>query len=251
MGNYTVQETSKTSAVFKIGEQIVTSEDLLPLLGKYRLLPQLAREMIIDRALAEVECTAEEQEKARQAFYQRYGIATEDQLKAWLSQNSMTLEQLDELALRDLKLEKFKQASWENKLESYFLQCKGQLDRVVYSLIRTQDAGIAQELYFRIQESENSFFELAQQYSQGPEAQTGGLIGPVELNIPHPQIAQMLTASKLGQLWPPTRIGDWWIIIRLEKYLPAQLDLSTRQRLLNELFQEWLNAQVQQKVAFL
>ena len=46
---------------------------------------------------------------------------------------------------------------------------------MVYSLIRSKDPGVAQELYFRIQEGENTFSELARQYSQGSEAQTGGL----------------------------------------------------------------------------
>ena len=111
---------------------------------------------------------------------------------------------------------------------------------------RTTEAGIAQELYFRIQEGEATFAELAQQYSQGSEAQTGGLIGPVELNAPHPKIAQMLTASKPGQLHPPLLIGEWWILLRLEKYQSAQLDEPTRHRLLADLFQKWLAEQMAQ-----
>ncbi len=162
----------------------------------------------------------------------------------------MTPEQLDKLSVRDLKIEKFKQLTWADQLDPYFVKCKGKLDRVVYSLIRTKDAGIAQELYFRIQEGENSLVELAREYSEGSEAQTGGLIGPVELNVPHPKISQILSASRPGQLSPPTKVGDWWIILRLEKYMSAQLDEMTKQRLLNELFQGWLMAQIQQTVSF-
>jgi parvulin-like peptidyl-prolyl isomerase len=157
---------------------------------------------------------------------------------------------MEQLSLRELKLEKFKQATWGHKLEAYFLQCKSQLDRVVYSLIRTRDNGIAQELYFRIQEEENSFTQLAKDYSQGAEAQTGGLVGPVELNVPHPQIAKMLMSSKPGQLWPPLPIGEWTVILRLEKFLSAQLDPPTEQRLLNDLFQQWLLSQMQQQIIF-
>jgi len=116
---------------------------------------------------------------------------------------------------------------------------------VVYSLIRTKNIGIAQELFFRIQDRENSFAELAKKYSQGSEAETGGLIGPVELSAPHPQIGQILKASKPGQLWPPTQVGEWVVIVRLEKYLSCELDPPTRQRLRNDLFQQWLTAQMQ------
>jgi len=51
-------------------------------------------------------------------------------------------------------------------------------------VIRTKDPGVAQELYFRIQAGEQSFAEVAREYSQGPEAYTCGLLGPVELSMP-------------------------------------------------------------------
>ncbi|MEA5510746.1 peptidylprolyl isomerase [Crocosphaera sp. UHCC 0190] len=238
------------SIVLQIGDQEISDHNLYRLLAQYRLLPQLAKEIIIDQAIADITCTPEETAQAKQQFYQKNQLTNEAQLKAWLDHHGMTPQQLEVISVRDLKIEKFKQLTWSDKLDPYFVKCKGQLDRVVYSLIRTKDAGIAQELYFRIQEGENTFTELARQYSEGSEAQTGGLIGPVELNVPHPRISQILSASRPGQLSPPTRVGDWWIILRLEKYMSAQLDEATRQRLINELFQAWLLAQIQQNVAF-
>lgn len=238
------------SVFLQIGEQKITESELFPLLAQYQMLPQLAKEIIIEQAIADIECTTEEQTMARQKFCQQYQISTEEQMQGWLKQYLMTPAQLEHLILREPKLEKFKQTTWEAQLESYFLKCKGKLDQIVYSLIRTKDPGIAQELYFRIQEQETSFAELAKKYSQGPEAQTGGLIGPVELNVPHPQIAQMLGSSKPGQLCPPARVGDWLVIVRLEKYISAQLDQPMRQRLLDELFKNWLASQLQQQVSF-
>jgi len=236
--------------VLQVGDHRITDEGIFPLLAKYGMLPQLAREIVIEQAIAGVTCTPEEEESARNRFLQQNQLTTEEQVQAWLSRYGMTTPQMEQLSLRELKLEKFKQATWGHKLEAYFLQCKSRLDRVVYSLIRTRDNGIAQELYFRIQEEENSFTQLAKDYSQGAEAQTGGLVGPVELNVPHPQIAKMLMSSKPGQLWPPLPIGEWTVILRLEKFLSAQLDPPTEQRLLNDLFQQWLMSQMQQQITF-
>jgi len=231
--------------VLKVGEQVIEAEQLLPLLAKYQMVPQLIREIIIDQAIAEVECTPEEAETARQQFYQQQKITDAMQRQMWLAQRSMTESQLEALTVRSLKIEKYKHQVWESRLESYFLQRKGKLDRVIYSLICTQSTGIAQEVYFRIQEGEQSFAELAQEYSQGPESQTGGLIGPVELHTLHPTLAQMLTNAQAGQLMPPTVIGEWLVIVRLEKLLPAQLDEAMRQRLLNECFNNWLAERTQ------
>ena len=238
------------SVVIQIDELEINDEDLFPMLAQYKMLPQLAKEIIIERAIADMECTPQEATIARQRFYQQSQIAGEPQLKAWLKYHGMTPEQLNNLIVRDTKLEKFKQVTWGERVESHFLQNKRQLDRIVYSLIRSKDAGVAQELYFRIQEGETLFADLARQYSEGTEAETGGLIGPVELNVPHPQIAQMLSTTQPGKILPPTRVGDWWVVLRLEKYLSAQLDEPMRQRLLNELFQTWLNEHFQKNVTF-
>ncbi len=237
------------NARLKIGEQIIDSESLLSRLAQYQMIPQLAKEIIIEQATAEIEFTPEEDNLARQQFCQQQQIATEDQLEAWKKQHWMSSEQLKKRMLLPLKLAKFKQAQWGLQLESEFLQKKAQLDKAIYSLIRTKDVGIAQELYFRLQEQENSFTELAKTYSQGPEANTGGLIGPVELGSIHPKLAQMLSNSRSGQVLPLNRLGEWIVIARLEKLIPAQLNEQVSQRLLEEKFQAWLLEQMQQQVS--
>ena len=239
------------SVVLEIGERIYTSEDLVPLLSEYQILPKLAQEIIVDEELAKIECSPEEKTLVYNQFCQQNQLITEEQVQSWLEQQRMTSQQLEKMLLKKLKLDKFKEANWGDQVESYFTKRKAQLDRVVYSLIRTNKAEIAQELYFRIQEKENSFRELAMEYSQGAEAQTGGLIGPVEINAPHPKIAQLLSTMKPGQIVPPTRVGEWIVIIRLENYLSAELDGAMRQRMLDSMFREWLNEEISQKVSFL
>jgi parvulin-like peptidyl-prolyl isomerase len=235
--------------VLQVGARAITADEIIPLLAGYQLLQPLLREIIIDQAIASISCTPEENASACKQFFEQHQITNEKEKLAWASQRGMTLAQLEALTTRGVLIEKFKQATWGHKLESYFLSRKAQLDRVIYSLIRTQEPGIAQELYFRIQEGEQSFADLAREYSQGSEAQTGGLIGPVELSVPHPVLAQMLRLSQPGQLCPPTRLGEWFLIVRLEKFIPAQLDASMRQRLLNECFNTWLSEQLNQQLA--
>ena len=237
--------------VLEIEGRAFTAEELAPLLGKYQLLPKLAQEIIIDQAVESVVYKEEEKTQVYQQMCQQYQLTSEEQLNNWLNKHGMTKEQLEALALRKLKIEKYKEETWNDKVESYFLKRKSQLDRVVYSLIRTDKAELAQELYFRIQEGESTFRELAMEYSQGSEAQTGGLIGPVEVNAPHPRIAQVLSACKPGQLIPPTRVGEWIVIIRLENLISAKLDDAMRQRMLDEMFRQWLSEQLEKQVSFI
>lgn len=221
-----------------------TTAEILQLLEKYQMLPALIKEIVLDQAIAPISCTPEEDKIACEKLAQHYQITSDDARQRWLEQNNLSAEQFNAIAIRQFKIEKFKHLTWGNDLESYFSQRKPQLDRVVYSLIRTNDIGIAQEIYFRLQAGEQTFAELAREYSQGTEAQTNGLIGPVELQTIHPALAKMLASSQPQQLLPPTQLENWIIIVRLEKLLLTQLDHSLRQRLLNERFHSWLQAQM-------
>jgi glycosyltransferase involved in cell wall biosynthesis/parvulin-like peptidyl-prolyl isomerase len=236
--------------VLQVNNRKVTAEEIVPLLSQYQMLPKLKQELVIEEAIAPFTCTPEEEAKCHQEFCQQHQLTSETIRQNWLQQQGLTEVQFLELATRKLRIEKFQHATWGNRLEAYFRQRKQQLDSVIYSLIRIKDADLARELYFRLLEDEQPFAELARQYSEGTEVSTGGLIGPVPLSSPHPKLAQILTINQPGQLSPPTRIGEWWIIVRLEKLLPAKLDEPMKQKLLNELFNTWLQEQLKEATAF-
>jgi glycosyltransferase involved in cell wall biosynthesis/parvulin-like peptidyl-prolyl isomerase len=228
------------SPSLQVGNHTVTADELLPLLSKHQMLPKLWQESFINEAIAPFDCTPAEQEQCQQEFYAEQRLTTEEARQDWLHQQGLTEAQLLTLVTRKLKIEKFKLATWGSKLESYFLKRKRTLDQVVYNLIRVLDRHTAMELYFRLKDDKQPFADLARQYSQGSEAQTGGSIGPVPLSAPHPKLAHFLTISQPGQISSPTRLDDWWLIVQLEKRIPAKFDAAMQQQLLDELFVTWL-----------
>ncbi|MEM6254599.1 MAG: peptidylprolyl isomerase [Cyanobacteria bacterium P01_D01_bin.156] len=229
-------------AVLKIGDSELDIRMLLEQLQQHQLLPRLVQEVVIDQAIEPLACDPEE---AYKTFCLQRNLMTEEQQQAWQTQHQLTSGQMQMAALRSAKISTFKENNWGNQVESYFLERKAKLDRALYSLIRTKDPSLAQELYFRLNDDGEPFTQLARQYSEGQEAQTGGLIGPVELSVPHPMIGRMLSVSQPGQLWAPTPIGEWYVITRLEKFMPAQFDQAMRQRLIDELFSSWLKEKIQ------
>ncbi len=56
----------------------------------------------------------------------------------------------------------------------------------------------------------------------------------------------MPSVSQPGQLWHPICLEEWLVIVRLEKFIPAQLYKLVRQRLLSELFAARLQEQFNQ-----
>lgn len=232
----------------EVANQTITAEEIIPLLSDYQMLARLKRELLIDRAIKSLDCTAEEETNILKQFDLQNGLTSNLERESWLKKYSMTLERVKAVAIRQFKIEKFKQVTWGDKLGAYFIRRKKQLDRVVFSLIRTQKLDLAQELYFRLQAKEQSFAELAQKYSQGPESLVGGFVGPIELgNLPS-ALAQVLSTSQSGRIYPIS-LGEWQMILRLEKAIPARLDRLMQQKLLNELFELWLSKQLNEACA--
>jgi parvulin-like peptidyl-prolyl isomerase len=229
----------------QVANHTITSQEIIPLLASYWMIPQLLCETIIDRAIKPIDCTQEEKAQALQEFDSHWGLTSEIERETWREHYGLSQEQLEELVTRRLKVEKFKQATWGQKVHSYFIKRKKQLDQVIYSLLRTQDQWLATELYFRILEGEQTFAELAHEYSEGPEAETGGMMGPVELGTLHPKLARLLSNSQVAVLQPPVTFGEWQVMVRVEKFIPAQFDDTMRQRLLQENFQTWFQEQLQ------
>jgi parvulin-like peptidyl-prolyl isomerase len=243
------QDTDKhTYKHLEINNRIYLSEELIERIVNYGMIPQLVKEIIIDQITADIEITEEESKLSLQQALQQLGIDKNEKLEEWLKYHFMSIRQLELRAERAVKLIKFKQDKWESKVNSTFLERKHNLECVVYSLIRTKDFCTAQELYFRIKEGEQTFDVLAREYSMGPEAQTGGLIGPVELGSIDPSLGKILRSMDANQLNIPTIIGDWIVILRLEKFIPVKLDPIMKQRLIDENFNKWLEDILQQQI---
>jgi hypothetical protein len=232
--------------VVKVGSESFSEAALFQKLQSHRLLPQLCREILVDQATANLGITPEEATLAQQVVYQLHPIKEDRDRQLWMQQRGMTPEQFEQWNQRQIEVEAFKRRQWGAEIGSYFLKRKESFDRAIYALIRHSELAVIQELFFRIQAKEDTIENLAAQYSQGSEQQTRGLVGPIELGRVHPRLAQQLRIAKLGQVSTPLQLENWFVIIQLEKWIPAQYDSATEQRLLDELFQRWLEQHLQQ-----
>ncbi len=142
-------------------------------------------------------------------------------------------------------LRRFAKQRFGPGVEESFLASQGSRDEVIYSLLRVKDAGLARELWIRLEEGEVTFAEAAQNYSEGAESDRKGVIGPMPIGLLRPpELADCLRALQPGELMPPRVFGEWYILLRLEKLLPARLDTSMRERLLQEKLDTFLKERV-------
>ncbi len=227
--------------------QIISPEQV-DLLARHRMLKPLLRQMVVADFASLVPVTADDCQEALKAFMQGQNLSSDEDLQAFLRLNLLHRDELEQQLVQPWRLQRYVGEHYRPKAEARFLQRKNQLDRVVYSLLRLEDAGLARELYLQINENESDFAELASRYAEGPERTTRGVVGPVPLTQAHPILAERLRTGTPGALMEPFRIEKWWLVVRLESYAPATLTEETAEQMARELFEEAVEEAVQQRL---
>lgn len=228
----------------EVSDTQILSDLPIERLQSWELFPELMRKIAIDDLIEEVACvesinieyTSEEFDK----------LLTEiQQLPAF---EGMNISQLTAITERELKLQKFKQGKWGSEVKDYFQTQQSGLDSITVSILQVAEAAHAQELFFRIESGEVSFAEIAIDYSQGKYAENGGILGPLLLRELAPAIGQIISKLKPGQLSTLFQIDDYYTIFRLDESAPAQLDERMERFLIDELFTNWVKAELPNRV---
>ena len=227
------------------------SIDALRWLADHQLLRPVIQASVLDEVLAGIALDQETEQQAMQQFLQQRGVDSQEALERFCQEQMLSLAALKALAERPIRLNCLCEQTFLLKAEARFLERKNSLDRVVYSLLRIKDQGLARELYLRIDGREADFAELAQRFSEGPERQTRGIVGPVPIEQAHPELARRLRSNPPGTLLQPFQIESWWLVVRVESYSPATLDDSTREAMTRELLEQWLKSEVDTRLVAL
>ena len=225
------------------GELIKVDETPI-LLKELDLIPLFLRRFLEKKYTKEISPSKQQQINYYQKFLSKEKITDKNSLNNWLMLNDISESDLELKIYNSLKLEQFKEKSFNTKVEKLFLDRKADLDSVTYSLIRAKSREKIVELNLRLKEGEATFPDLSSEFSEGLENVLHGLIGPMELGTVNPFIAERLKASKPGQLWPPFECEGWWVLLRHERLIPASLNNNMRIRLINEMYELWITNKI-------
>jgi len=218
--------------------------DLAALVRRLELMPQLLRRQQEEQIVALVPLDSD------WLADQRGQALADGSLEQLLEQRGWTEADFDLHLRRPEALLRFARQRFGPGLEERFLEGQGSRDEVIYSLLRVRDPGLVRELWIRLEEGEVTFAEAAQQFSEGPESHRKGVMGPMQIGVLQPQeLAQWLRTLRPGEISPPRSIGEWQVLVRLEKLTPARFDDAMRERLLQEELDRYLQRRVQQQLA--
>ena len=214
--------------------------EILDLLRKCNLLQPLARYQLIEKATADIAIPMDLVEKELANHCRQEKLQSKIDLQNWLEERCLTKDELLHQLSLPIRLSRLASKNFGLRAETRFLQRKEELDEVIYSLVRVKDSGMAYELYLQLEANEASFETLASDHSEGPEQRSGGKVGPGSLKQAHPRLQQLLRTATPGVVQEPILIEQWWVVARLDERQETSFNDAMRQRMANELLQDWL-----------
>ena len=130
---------------------------------------------------------------------------------------------------------------WSYKVDSIYLDKKDELDQASCLFMRNADKNLLLELYHQIKGGERTFQDIASVYAQGPEKNYNGFISLRPLSkIPH-GLAPLLRTMEAGRLTMPLPFGKGFCIAKLLEYRPSTLDQKTKDVLIDNMLQTWVD----------
>lgn len=215
-------------------------ESILSSIKAYPLWPTLVREALLDRAISGIEVPEAEAEGLWKSWCARNEVDPEKPLFEGLSPLEMK-----KAALRERRIDLFKEQTFAKLLPEYFRSRKKTLDRVSLEIVQFHHEGVAEEALFRCRGGEQTLEEAAHElaHRDGGEPPVKK-IGPVALSRLSVGLNALVSGSRAGAIRGPRKIGQYHVVVRILEIREAALDDRMRQRLLVELLNQWIEQQM-------
>lgn len=184
----------------------------------------------------------DELQAASDAFRQANGLHKAADTRAWLAQNNVSQDDLEERLERDIVTEKLKRHVTEGKAEQYFAENRLSFDTAVISHVVVEDEGMAGELHSQITEEDADFYALARRYSVDHTSKSGGgYLGQVDRKSLSPAVEAAVFGAAAGAVVGPVKTDMGYHVIKVEDLPPTELTDARRAAIENELFDAWLS----------
>ncbi|WP_036476924.1 peptidylprolyl isomerase [Myxosarcina sp. GI1] len=166
---------------------------------------------------------------------------------AWLQDNLLDPDEWEVSINKRLLAKKVAHHLFDKQAVAYFAQNRLDYDQFnLYQLIVPYEK-LAQELFYQIEEEEISFYQAAHLYDiDAKRRQVCGYEGKVHRWNFAPDIAAAIfkTPIPVGEIIGPIQSERGYHLFLIEEYIAAQLTPERRQEIIDELFKQWLNSEL-------
>jgi len=231
----------------------VSREEIIQHIKLSCQIPAIAREVAIRKVItaaaleAGIEISQEELQQAADNLRVANNLLQAGETWAWLQKYCLSLDEFEELASTNLIATKLAQHLFADQVEPVFIEHHLDYAGAVLYEVVLDDADLAMELFYALQEGEMSFADVAQHYIEDTELRRlGGYRGRVARSDLKPEISASVFAATPPQLLKPIITPKGAHLIRVEEIIQPQLDEPLRVKILADLFSIWLNQRIDQ-----
>lgn len=203
-----------------------------------KVIQQSAQERGITVTPEEIQAEAEQQRRERR-------LEKAADTLAWLADQLVTPEDWEAGIREQLLSKKLAEHLFAKEVEKVFAQNKLNFDQILLYQIIVENDKLAQEIFFQLEEREISFYEAAHLYDiDEKRRQQCGCEGKIYRWNLKPDIAAVIFGAKLGEVIGPVQTPLGYHLMRVEEFIPAELTPERSQEILDRMFQEWLDSEL-------
>lgn len=203
-----------------------------------RIIRQASEERSLEITPSEIQAEAD---RVRYELRLESAARTQD----WLTEQLVMPEDWEAGIHNRLLTQKLREALFAQEVERAFIQSRLDLEQISLYRIRVPYHSLAQELFYQIEESEISFYEAAHLYDIDEQRRLRcGYDGRLHRWDFEPTIAAALFGAGIGEVLGPFAINPGYDLLMVSEFLPAELTSETRSAILERMFQEWLESEL-------
>jgi len=213
---------------------------------------QLANKMIIHAGAQERSITVADDEVQAEADRLRRELKLENVQKTleWLKEKMITTDDWEQSIHDHLLREKMATAMFSDAATQQFHQSKLDHERVVLYKIVTNHPQLAQELAYRIEEEEISFFEAAHLHNlDAHQKRNCGYEGEISRWALAPDTAASIFSAPVKTVVGPLVLDTLCALFYVDEFIKPELTEAIHKEICDRLFSEWLDSELQRLVA--
>ena len=155
---------TSTEPALWLDDQPVSTSEVITVLRKEGKLPELVKNLVLNRTLSQVIIGAEREAELVHDFRQQQKLQSDEAFADFLQKKNITEPLLKQTLSRPYQVVQFREERWGPRANSLYLKHKDRYDKVTYRRLQSGNADVMQEVFFRLKDKEDSWETMARQF---------------------------------------------------------------------------------------
>lgn len=230
----------------------ITQTDIVEQIKLSLFFPLVLREALVRKTIqhtsAEMNITAEPEalQGAADTLRRSIGLLKESDTYSWFQNQQLSVDDFEEMVRIKLLADRLAIHLYADQVESFFEEHQQEYTQAIAYEVLLDDRELAMDLFYALQENEVSFAEVAREHHPDLELKRkGGYVGKLSRSDRPSELTDAIFAANPPDFLKPIVTAKGVYLIFVEEIIHPELTDSLRQRILTQLFDNWLNLQLE------